>query len=74
MVFRVMLEETLNYLKQQKDAYRKWKDAGYKLDGNEFLSKIRKQEKYVPVINREQLTLSIYFIIANTEIPNIYIN
>ena len=38
MVFRVMLEETVSYMKQQKRAYRKWKEAGYKFDRNEFLS------------------------------------
>lgn len=50
MVFRVMLEEALSYIKQQKRAYRKWKDVGYKFEGNEFLSQMRKGEKYIPVI------------------------
>lgn len=50
MVFRVMLEEAVSYMKQQKRAYKKWKEAGYKFDQNEFLSKMRKEEKYTPVI------------------------
>ena len=50
MVFRVMLEEAVSYIKQQKKAYKKWKDAGYKFEDDEFLSQMRKDEKYTPVI------------------------
>lgn len=50
MVFRVMLEEAVSYIKQQKRVYRKWKEAGYSFDKNEFLSQMRKEEKYTPVI------------------------
>ena len=52
MVFRVMLEEAVSYIKQQKRAYKKWKEAGYTFadDSNEFLSQMRKGEKYQPVI------------------------
>lgn len=50
MIFRVMLEEAVSYIKQQKRVYRKWKKVGYKFDKNEFLSQMRKEEKYMPVI------------------------
>lgn len=50
MVFRVMLEEAVSYMKQQKRAYQKWKETGYKFNKNEFISKMRKEEKYIPVI------------------------
>lgn len=50
MVFRVMLEEAVSYIKQQKRTYKKWKEAGYGFDKNEFLSKMHKEEKYTPVI------------------------
>ena len=50
MVFRVMLEESVSYIKQQKRAYKKWKEAKYPFDKNEFLSQMRKEEKYTPVI------------------------
>jgi len=50
MVFRVMLEEAVSYIKQQKRAYKKWVDAGYKFEGAELLSQMRKKEKYTPVI------------------------
>lgn len=50
MVFRVMLEEAISYIKQQKRAYKNWIDAGYQFDKNEFLSQMRKEEKFTPVI------------------------
>ena len=50
MVFRVMLEEVIGYLKQQKRAYRKWKDNGYPFTQEEFLSQMRKEEKFIPEI------------------------
>ena len=50
MVFRVMLEESVSYIKQQKKVFKKWKESGYKFTGNEYLSKMRKEEKFIPVI------------------------
>ena len=50
MVLRVMLEEAVSYIKQQKRAYKKWADAGYKFEGAELLSQMRREEKYAPVI------------------------
>lgn len=50
MVFRVMLEEAVNYVNQQKEAYKKCKASGYKFRSDEFLSRMRKEEKYIPVI------------------------
>ena len=50
MVFRIMLEEAVSYIKQQKKTFKKWKAAGYKFKGNEFLSQMRKEEKFIPVI------------------------
>lgn len=45
-----MLEEAISYIKQQKKAYKKWKNAGYSFKSNEFLSQMIKDEKYIPVI------------------------
>lgn len=57
MIFRIMFSEALNYFKQQKHAFRKWKELGYKFDDeHEFLSKMRKDEKFIPII-----TLVLYF-------------
>ena len=50
MVFRIMLEEAVSYIKQQKSAYKKLTNAGYKFEGAELLSQMRKEEKYTPVI------------------------
>lgn len=50
MVFRVMLEESVSYIKQQKKVFKKWKESGYKFAGDEFLSQMRKEEKFMPVI------------------------
>lgn len=50
MVFRVMLEEAVSYIKQQKRACEKWKESGHRFDKNEFLSQMCKGEKYTPVI------------------------
>lgn len=50
MVFRVMLEEAVSYIKEQKRLYKKREEAGYKFNGNEYLSQMRKEEKYTPVI------------------------
>ena len=32
MIFRVMLEEAVSYIKQQKRVYKKWKESGYRFD------------------------------------------
>ena len=45
-----MQEEAVSYIKQQKRAYKKWADAGYKFKDDELLSQMRKGEKYTPVI------------------------
>lgn len=50
MIFRVMLEEAVSYIKQQKRYFKKRKDAGYQFNSNEFLSQMKKDEKYIPVI------------------------
>ena len=50
MVFRVMLEESLSYIKQQKRAYQKRVKEGYEFKQDEFLSRMRKEEKFIPVI------------------------
>lgn len=50
MVLRVMLEESLSYIRQQKRAYRKWYKKGYKFTKDEFLSQMRRDEKLIPVI------------------------
>ena len=38
------------YIRQQKKAYRERKASGYKFTGDEFLSRMRKEEKFVPVV------------------------
>ena len=50
MVFRIMLEESVSYIKQQKRVFKEWKETGYKFEGDEFLSQMRKEEKFIPVI------------------------
>ena len=56
MIFRIMLEEALSYLKQQKDVYKKWTEAGYKFNSDEFLSRMPKGGKihtgnYVSIVS-----------------------
>ena len=43
-------EEAVSYIKQQKRMFKKWKEVGYKFTNNEFLSQMRKEEKFTPVI------------------------
>jgi len=50
MVLRTMQEELLAYEKQRKEAYEKAKHDGYKFDNNEFLSGMKKEQKFLPVI------------------------
>ncbi|MBR5596680.1 MAG: Rpn family recombination-promoting nuclease/putative transposase [Lachnospiraceae bacterium] len=50
MVFRVMLEEAISYIRQQKRAFRRWKEEHFRFSNDEFLSQMKKDEKYIPVI------------------------
>ena len=50
MVLRIMQEEILGYEKQRKEAYEKAKQDGYSFDKNEFLSGMKKDQKFTPVI------------------------
>ena len=50
MVFRVMLEEAIGYIKQQKRLFKIRKEEGYKFENDEFLSQMIKDEKFIPVV------------------------
>ena len=50
MVLRTMLEEVLSYEKQRKHDFKNALRNGYKFDGNEWLSGMRKKQKFIPVI------------------------
>ena len=51
MVLRVMLEEVMAYEKQRKNSLVALKSAGKKLKkGSEFLSGMKKEQKFIPVI------------------------
>lgn len=50
MPVRVMLEDALEYVKQVQDLEKKHKEAGEKLTGDAFLSKITKEDRLTPVI------------------------
>lgn len=50
MVLRTMHEEVLGYEKQRKDAYETAQQDGYKFNSNEFLSGMKKDQKFSPVI------------------------
>ena len=50
MVLRVMQEEILSYEKQRKETYEKLKQDSYSFDKNEFLSGMKKDQKFTPVI------------------------
>lgn len=50
MVLRVMQEEILGYEKQRKEAYDKAKLEGYHFNENEFLSGMKKDQKFAPLI------------------------
>ena len=50
MVLRTMLEDVLSYEKQRKHDFKDALRKGYKFDGNELLSGMRKDLKLTPVI------------------------
>lgn len=50
MVFRVMKEEALGYEKQWKEKKHKYQLSDEKLYSDEFLSGIKKKDKFVPII------------------------
>ena len=50
MVLRVMESEVIGYDKQRKEANRKNFEAGIKLIGDEYLSGIKKGQKFTPII------------------------
>ena len=50
MVLRVMQEEILGYEKQRKEAFETLKQEDYPFDKNEFLSSMKKDQKFIPVI------------------------
>ncbi len=50
MVLRAMRAELMGYEKQQKKAFLEVKARGIGLDGGEFLSKMKKEQKFIPVI------------------------
>lgn len=56
MVFRIMKEEALGYEKQWKNQKHNHQLLEEQLDGHEFLSGIKKNDKFVPII-----TLVLYF-------------
>lgn len=56
MVFRVMKEEALGYEKQWKDKKHEYRLLEEKLERHEFLSGMKKDDKFVPII-----TLVLYF-------------
>lgn len=50
MVFRVMLAEALGYIEQQERAYQEGISKGYIFSGDEFLSQMKKEKKYIPIV------------------------
>ncbi len=50
MVFRVMKSEAMGYEKQKKEAYRRAKELGVNFDGAEFLSGMKREQKFIPII------------------------
>ena len=50
MVFRVMKEEALGYEKQWKDKKYAYQLQKERLDGHEFLSGIKRDDKFIPII------------------------
>ena len=50
MVFRVMESEVMGYDKQRKEANRKNLEAGIKFVGDEYLSEMKKDQKFIPII------------------------
>ena len=50
MVLRVMEAEVMNYEKQRREQYQQNKKQGYEYRDDEYLSKMRKDQKLIPVI------------------------
>lgn len=50
MVLRFMLEEVMAYEKQRKIAYTELKQSGYKFRGSEYTSRMKKDQKFIPII------------------------
>lgn len=50
MVLRAMQEEILGYEKLRKEAYRKAKSKKYKFSKDEYLSHMKKDQKFIPII------------------------
>ena len=50
MVFRIMLEEAVSYIKQQKRLFKIRQEEGHKFENHEFLSQMIKDEKFIPVV------------------------
>ena len=50
MVLRVMMEEAISYIKQQKRIFKIRQEEGDTYKNNEFLSQMKKDEKFIPVI------------------------
>ncbi len=55
MVLRVMKAEALGYEKQKKAAYRKAKEKGVSFTSAEYISRMKREEKFIPII-----TLVVY--------------
>lgn len=52
MVFRVMESEAIGYGKQRKERYLAKKRAKVKFESDEYLSQMKKGEKFIPIITR----------------------
>ena len=50
MVLRIMEAEVMNYEKQRREQYQQNKKQGYEYRNDEYLSKMRKDQKLIPVI------------------------
>ena len=50
MVLRTMKTEAIGYEKQQMEAYRRRKKEGSRFDCHEYLSRMKREEKFIPII------------------------
>ena len=50
MVFRIMEAEAIGYRKQQRDRYRKRYRSNVRFCSDEYLSRMKKGEKFIPII------------------------
>ena len=50
MVLRVMMEEVMAYEKQRESIFSDLKESGYQFQDNEYVSKMKKEQKLLPVI------------------------